>query len=366
MSSPANIRIAAVVGARPNFMKVGPVVLELRRRGCVPHLIHTGQHYDAAMSAVFFDELALPMPDVHLGVGSGSHATQTAAIMTALEDLWSRERPDLVLVAGDVNSTLAGALVAAKLCIPLGHIESGLRSFDRTMPEEINRIVTDAVADLLFTTEPSGDRHLAREGVPAAKVHRVGNCMIDTLLSHLDRVLAAEPWRAHGVWPGSYGLVTLHRPANVDDPAALERTMAMLADIARQLPLVFPVHPRTRARLGVVTRSGLSLCEPLPYGAFAGLMAKAKFVLTDSGGVQEETTALGVPCVTMRDNTERPITVDVGTNVLAGTDPAQVARIVQDTLRAPRAGRVPDLWDGKAAIRVVDVIERWWCARSCR
>lgn len=358
------MRITCVVGARPNFMKMGPVVLELTRRGQRPTLVHTGQHYDANMSKVFFDELGLPTPDVSLGIGSGTHAVQTGAVMAALEELWLKERPDLVVVAGDVNSTAAAALVAAKLVIPLAHVEAGLRSFDRSMPEEVNRIVTDALSDLLFTTEPSADENLAREGVPAHKVHRVGNCMIDTLLRHEERALSAAPWRALGLEPGRYGIVTLHRPANVDAQAALEKTMRMLLTIAEELPLVFPVHPRTRARLAAMgineTTGGRLRCvEPLPYLAFTGLMAKAALVLTDSGGVQEETTAFGVPCVTMRDNTERPITIEEGTNLLAGTDPERVTPLVLAALRAPKVGRRPSLWDGHAAGRVVDVIESW-------
>jgi UDP-N-acetylglucosamine 2-epimerase (non-hydrolysing) len=372
------MKIACVVGARPNFMKMGPIVLELTRRGTRPTLLHTGQHYDANMSQVFFDELGLPAPDVHLGVGSGTHARQTAAVMVALEDLWLADRPDLVVVAGDVNSTAAAALVTAKLTIPLAHVESGLRSFDRTMPEEVNRIVTDALADLLFTTEPSADANLAREGIPAEKVHRVGNCMIDTLFRHKDRAVAAAPWEQHGLAPNGYGLVTLHRPANVDDDAALARTLRMLEGIAAHVPLLFPVHPRTRARLDKLPRAGGSavhLVEPLPYLAFTGLMAKARLVLTDSGGVQEETTALGVPCVTMRDNTERPITVDEGTNILAGTDPDAVQRAALDVLGLDvaeergehgKTARVPDLWDGQAARRTVDVIEAWAARPSLR
>lgn len=357
------MNIACVVGARPNFMKMGPVVLELGKRGRKPVLVHTGQHYDANMSKVFFDELGLPVPDVSLGIGSGSHAKQTGAVMVALEELWTKERPDLVIVAGDVNSTAAAALVAAKLTVPLAHVEAGLRSFDRTMPEEVNRIVTDVLSDLLFTTEPSGDANLAREGIAAAKVHRVGNCMIDSLLSHRARALAGEPWRGLGLEAGHYGVVTLHRPANVDDDVTLAKTLAMLGAIAKQLPLVFPVHPRTRAKLATSAPAGVLLVEPLPYLAFTGLIARAALVLTDSGGVQEETTALGVPCVTMRNNTERPVTVEEGTNILAGTDPDRVSELVLSALRSPKQGRVPELWDGRAAGRVVDVIEGW-AARS--
>ncbi len=339
-------------------MKMGPVVLELRARGMAHRLVHTGQHYDTNMSRVFFDELGLPPPDIHLGVGSGTHAAQTAAIMTGLERLWLTERPRLVIVAGDVNSTLAAALVAAKLQIPVAHVEAGLRSFDRTMPEEINRIVTDSVSDLLFTTEESANRHLAHEGVPAERVHFVGNCMIDSLRRHLDNAIANETWRAFGVAPGAYGLVTLHRPANVDDTASIERTIAMLEQLAIRLPLVFPMHPRTRARIGSRTVPGVQFCAPLAYLAFLGLMAKAHVVLTDSGGVQEETTALGVACVTMRDNTERPITLELGTNILAGTNPERVRDAVLGVLDSPPPSRrLPPLWDGAAAVRIVDVLQ---------
>ena len=351
-------RIACLVGARPNFMKMGPVVLELTRRGRRPVLVHTGQHYDANMSGVFFAELGLPPPDVHLGVGSGTHAKQTGAVMGALEDLWTASRPDLVVVAGDVNSTLAGALVAAKQVIPLAHVESGLRSFDRTMPEEVNRIVVDRLSDVLLTTEPAADANLAAEGAAPERVHRVGNCMIDTLFAHVERAVAAAPWSTYGLSPGGYGLVTLHRPANVDDEATLARMLAMLVDLARDVPLIFPVHPRTRAQLGARSLPGLHVVDPLPYLAFTGLLARSRLVLTDSGGVQEETTALQVPCVTMRDNTERPITVEQGSNVLAGTDPDAVLRAARDALARPKKGRVPDLWDGRAAVRAVDVLER--------
>ncbi len=352
----ADAVIACVVGARPNFMKMGPVVLELMRRGLQHELIHTGQHYDPNMSEVFFTELGLPRPDVYLEVGSGSHATQTAAVMVALEKHWMAKRPRLVVVAGDVNSTMAAALVAAKLHIPLAHVEAGLRSGDRRMPEEVNRIVTDALSDLLFTTETSAQAHLTHEGVALDKVHFVGNCMIDTLKKHVDAAVAGEPWRAHGVAPQGYGLVTLHRPSNVDDDGALKKTLSMLGTLATTQPLIFPVHPRTKNRLPKTLPSGVVVVEPQPYLAFLGLMAKASYVLTDSGGVQEETTALGVPCVTMRENTERPVTVEMGTNILAGIDhQAVIAAVAQAPAKAASA-KVPPLWDGQAAVRTVDVI----------
>lgn len=352
--------IACVVGARPNFVKMGPVVQALQSHGINTSLVHTGQHYDAGMSQVFLDELGLPPPDVNLGVRSGSHAAQTAAIMVGLERLWTDARPRLAIVAGDTNSTMAAALVAAKLSIPVAHVEAGLRSFDRTMPEEINRVVTDSVSDLLFTTEEASNGQLLAEGIAPHKIHFVGNCMIDSLKRRLPAALAGEPWRRFHHDANGYGLVTLHRPANVDDPASLARTLEMLAGIAAHLPLIFPVHPRTRVRLADRPIPNVALVEPQPYLTFIGLMARAALVLTDSGGVQDETTALGVPCVTMRDNTERPITITLGTNVLAGTRPDRVREVVLERLGRPTRNRdVPPLWDGSAARRIVDVVMRW-------
>jgi UDP-N-acetylglucosamine 2-epimerase (non-hydrolysing) len=357
------MRICNVVGARPNFMKMAPVVREQRLRGLEALLVHTGQHYDAAMSDVFFRELGMPAPDVHLGVGSDSHARQTAAILVAFEQTCLARRPDLVVVGGDVNSTMAVALVAAKLLIPVAHVEAGLRSGDRTMPEEVNRVVTDHVSDLLFASEPSGRENLLAEGVPEARIHLVGNCMVDSLREHVDAALAAAPWRALGLPEGGYALVTLHRPSNVDDDATLARLLGALGEIAARLPVLFPVHPRTRARiaaLGLSTPSALRLCEPLPYLTFLGLEARARCVLTDSGGIQEETTALGVPCATLRANTERPITVTEGTNRLVGNDPAALRAAVDDILAGLwPSGRCPALWDGQAAGRIVDVLSRF-------
>jgi UDP-N-acetylglucosamine 2-epimerase (non-hydrolysing) len=353
--------ICTVVGARPNFMKMAPVILELRRRGLPQLFVHTGQHYDAVMSEVFAEQLGMPDPDVHLGVGSGSHAEQTARVMTLFEQVCVERRPELVVVAGDVNSTLACALAAAKLCIPVAHVEAGLRSFDRTMPEEINRVLTDHMSDLLFTSEKSGTQHLHQEGIAPEKIHFVGNCMIDSLQSHLAAALAREPWRRFDVQPAHYALVTLHRPAAVDDPAALDGLRRALQEVAHTLPVLFPTHPRTRARIALAGRDWdpVRLLEPLGYLDFLGLMAKARLVLTDSGGIQEETTALGVPCLTMRPNTERPSTVEIGTNRLCGTNPNAVVLAAHDVLRQPPiAGRLPDLWDGHAAARVVDIIER--------
>ncbi len=347
------MRIANVVGARPNFMKMAPVIEEMRRRGIPQELIHTGQHYDANVSEVFFQELGLPAPDVYLGVGSDRQSRQTARIMMALEEVWLERPPDLVVVAGDVNSTMAAALVAAKLQIPVAHVEAGLRSFDRSMPEEINRIVTDRLSEMLFTTEESANENLRAEGTPPEKVHFVGNSMIDTLEKHLAAAVGRRPWEAFGFEPGGYGLVTLHRPSNVDDPAALGRLLEVLGDLSSRLPLLFPVHPRTRQRLaGIQTPPApeLRFCEPLPYLAFLGLMARARCVLTDSGGIQEETTALGVPCLTLRRNTERPVTLTHGTNRLVGSDPDRIREGFEAALGdGPRPVSRPPLWDGQPA-----------------
>jgi UDP-N-acetylglucosamine 2-epimerase (non-hydrolysing) len=354
--------ICSAVGARPNFMKIAPIFLELKRRGVPQILVHTGQHYDAAMSDVFFKELRMPQPDVFLGVGSGSHAEQTARVMTAFERVCMDREPGLVIVGGDVNSTLACALAGAKLGIPIAHVEAGLRSFDRSMPEEINRVLTDHLSELLFTSEPSGDENLLKEGIPADRTHLVGNCMIDSLRLHLDSALARRPWEAFGLPPGHYGLVTLHRPAAVDDPVALEEFRGALREIGEELPLLFPVHPRTRQKIEERSLDWrpVRLVEPLGYIDFLGLMAKARLVLTDSGGIQEETTALGVRCVTMRRNTERPITVEVGTNRIAGTTRDEIVAAAREALSGKdRAGRVPPLWDGSAAVRVADVLEKW-------
>ena len=361
------MRIANVVGARPNFMKMAPVIAEMRRRGLSQELIHTGQHYDANISEVFFRELGLPEPDVYLGIGSDSQARQTARIMMALEEVWLKRRPALVVVAGDVNSTLAAALVAAKLTIPVAHVEAGLRSFDRTMPEEINRVVTDRLSELLFTTEESANENLRAEGTPPEQIHFAGNCMIDTLERHLEAAVARRPWQQFGLEPGGYALVTLHRPSNVDQPATLAALVAVLNELSTRLPMLFPVHPRTEKRLseyGIATAPALRLCEPLPYLAFLGLMAKARCVLTDSGGIQEETTALGVPCLTLRRNTERPVTVTHGTNRLVGSDPAAIRAAFETVLKeGPRQVLRPPLWDGAASRRIVDVIETWAASR---
>ena len=353
--------VCCVVGARPNFMKMAPVVAQLRSRG-VPHiLVHTGQHYDVNLSGVFIQELGLPEPDVHLDVGSDTHSRQTARIMVAFEDVCKARGPDLVVVAGDVNSTLAAALAAAKEAIPIAHVEAGLRSFDRTMPEEINRRLTDHLSEMLFTTEESGNDNLRREGVSEDRVHFVGNCMVDTLLSRVEEAEGRRPWRGFGLERGAYALLTLHRPSNVDDPGTLAALMRCMARVSDSLPVLFPAHPRARARLaevGIGPGGPVTLCDPLPYVQFLGLMAGAGCVLTDSGGIQEETTVLGVPCLTLRHNTERPVTVARGTNRLVGNDPEEVLRGLADVLagRWPRGDR-PPLWDGRAGERTVDVIE---------
>ncbi|MBN1564065.1 MAG: UDP-N-acetylglucosamine 2-epimerase (non-hydrolyzing) [Anaerolineae bacterium] len=357
--------ICTVVGARPNFIKMAPIILELKRRGIPQFFVHTGQHYDAKMSTIFFDELNMPQPDDYLGVGSGSHAEQTARILTAFEAVCVMQQPQLVMVAGDVNSTLACSLVAAKLQIPVAHVESGLRSFDRTMPEEINRVLTDHIADLLFTTEASGNENLRWEGIAPEKIHFVGNSMIDSLHTHLDKALARTPWIAFDVPPGAYGVVTFHRPSNVDDPATARELAHALARIGSTTRLIFPIHPRTKANSDGLWESleGVTLVEPLGYLDFLGLMAKAKFVLTDSGGIQEETTALGVPCITVRHNTERPITLTEGTNQLVAPQADAIVRAAQQ-LPSGAEHNIPPLWDGHAAQRIVDVLQQWLASQA--
>jgi UDP-N-acetylglucosamine 2-epimerase (non-hydrolysing) len=352
--------IVHVVGARPNFMKAGPVVKALAARGAPQLVVHTGQHYDRALSQVFFDDLGLSEPDLNLEVGSGSQARQTAALLTALEEALPPLGPAIVVVYGDVNSTLAAALVASKGSIPLAHVEAGLRSFDRTMPEEINRVVTDALADLLFVTSPEAIDNLRREGAPAARIHFVGNPMIDTLLANLARFDSEAARRAHGL-EGRYAVATLHRPANVDTPAAAAALVEMLTGVAAQLPVVLPLHPRGRATLeaaGLAALPGLRVVEPLGYVEFVSLVRGAVVVVTDSGGIQEETTILGVPCLTVRPNTERPITVTHGTNRLVS--PAEVPTAVAEVLeRGPiEPPKPPPLWDGRAGERIAAILDR--------
>jgi UDP-N-acetylglucosamine 2-epimerase (non-hydrolysing) len=367
------MHILHVVGARPNFMKASPVLRALAAQaGIRQTLVHTGQHYDANMSDVFFEQLGMPRPDVNLEVGSGSHSRQTAEVMTRFEPVVQERRPDLVLVYGDVNSTVAAALVCAKLLVPVGHVEAGLRSRDRTMPEEINRLMTDQLADLLFTPSKDGDDNLLHEGIAAEKIYRVGNVMIDTLVRLLP--VAMERWpalrRDLDLAENPYALVTLHRPSNVDDAENLGRILDALNDIARRLPVVFPVHPRTRQRLKASSGGSdcrLRLIEPVGYVDFLALQRHAAVVITDSGGMQEETTFLSVPCLTLRENTERPITVEQGSNVLIGRDlnrlRAEVARIARE---GGSRGRVPPLWDGKASERIAAVIAERLAADAAR
>jgi UDP-N-acetylglucosamine 2-epimerase (non-hydrolysing) len=351
--------IAHVVGARPNFMKASPV-LEALGGSVEQSLVHTGQHYDRNMSKVFFEELELPLPTVNLDVGSASHSLQTAEIMKRF-DAWCQDDPhDLVVVYGDVNSTVAAALVCAKRRIPVAHVEAGLRSFDRSMPEEVNRVVTDQISDLLFTPSSDADENLKREGVPSHRIHLVGNVMIDTLVRLMPR--AEERWERQWVGrvPERYGLVTLHRPTNVDDPVNLQSIKNSLEDIATEVPVLFPVHPRTRGgleRLGALR--SVTLLEPLAYLDFLALQSRAAFVITDSGGIQEETTYLRVPCLTLRANTERPVTVEKGSNTVVGTDPSRLLPHVRDILdRGGTGGSIPALWDGKAAHRIAEILAK--------
>ena len=352
-----------VVGARPNFMKIAAIVKAMRQAGLPQLLVHTGQHYDGQMSRLFFEELHIPQPDLNLEVGSGSHAAQTAEVMRRFEPVVEERRPDVVVVVGDVNSTMACALVAAKLNVRVAHIEAGLRSFDRTMPEEINRIVTDAVSDLLFVTERSGLDNLKREGVPQERIHFVGNVMIDTLLSHRELAAQKDILSRLRISSGQpYALVTLHRPSNVDDPDTLGPLLRALGELACDLDVVFPIHPRTHNSAMAAglqpLLARLRVTEPLGYLDFLQLMGNARVVITDSGGIQEETTVLGVPCLTLRENTERPATIECGTNRLIGTDPqAMLAAARQIATGYKPSGRLPELWDGHAAERVVQVLK---------
>jgi UDP-N-acetylglucosamine 2-epimerase (non-hydrolysing) len=357
------ITIVNVVGARPNFMKIAPLMAAFRARPEVrPVLVHTGQHYDERMSRLFFEDLGIPRPDLNLEVGSGSHAAQTAEIIRRFEPVVTERRPDVVLVVGDVNSTIACALVAVKLGVRVAHVEAGLRSFDRTMPEEINRVLTDAISDYLFVTERSGLENLRREGIADAKVHFVGNVMIDTLLANLEKARASRALEDLGLAPRGYAVLTLHRPANVDDRETLGRLLGALGTIARDLPIVFPVHPRTRRNLaefglGDLAAKGLRLTEPLGYLDFLRLVAEARLVLTDSGGIQEETAILKVPCLTLRENTERPVTVDVGCNQLVGSDPARILAAFRRVMASETfTCGTPEKWDGHAAERIADIL----------
>jgi UDP-N-acetylglucosamine 2-epimerase (non-hydrolysing) len=368
--------LLCVVGARPNYMKMAPL---LRAFGVHPGLppavlVHTGQHYDPMMNDRLFEDLALPRPDVNLEVGSATHAVQTAEVMQRFEPVLDAHRPSCVVVVGDVNSTLACTLVAVKKSIPVAHVEAGLRSFDRSMPEEINRVLTDQIADLLYTTERSARDNLAREGIGAERVHFVGNVMIDSLLSHRSRAVCAGEVLRRAGRPGfdapGYGVVTLHRPSNVDEPGPLSESLDILCSVARKLPLVCALHPRTVARIEAFGLSAklrgerILVLPPQGYLEMLGLMAGATVVLTDSGGMQEETTALSVPCLTLRENTERPITVEQGTNTLVGRDRARILRLVDEILSTGgKRGRAPELWDGRAAERIAAHLARWLAER---
>lgn len=358
------MRVLNVVGARPNFMKMAPLVEAMKFSATIePILLHTGQHYDRNMSGDFFEQLGLPEPDIHLGIGSGSDVWQTAQIMLALESELAHVNPDLVLVVGDVSSTLAAALVAAKRKVPVAHVEAGLRSFDRKMPEELNRRLTDAISDLLFTTCRDAGKNLIAEGIDPVKIHFVGNLMAQTLLAQLERAKESAIRTELGLASKAYGLVTLHRPSNVDDPTVLHDLIQVLGRIAHELPLVFPLHPRTAASLDSFgLRAELSeellVVPPLPYREMLNLMANAEIVLTDSGGMQEETTVLGVPCLTLRENTERPITVSEGTNCLVGSKPENVWRAFRQLVHNDAdLERVPKYWDPHVADRIIAVIE---------
>ncbi len=369
------LKIVNVVGARPNFMKIAPLMREYRKHSSIhPLLVHTGQHYSEEMSDLFFKELEIPKPDIHLGVGSASHAVQTAEMMKGFEAVLVDFRPDLVVVVGDVNSTIACALTSVKLGIPVAHVEAGLRSFDRTMPEEINRVLTDTISDYLFTTEKSANENLRKEGIPADKIYFVGNVMIDTLLKHREKAKQSLILKRMGLDNGSvtpYGVLTLHRPGNVDQKGRFKSILEALMNLSKSLPIIFPAHPRTKKQIDLLglkkyfitdspsTRSsmGIRLIEPLGYLDFLQLMSHSKVVLTDSGGIQEETTVLGVPCLTLRDNTERPVTIEQGTNVLVGSSGDQILSWGAKALNGGiRKGCMPELWDGKAAERITKIL----------
>lgn len=359
--------ILVVAGARPNFVKVAPLIEALRgMSGRRPVFVHTGQHYDFQMSEAFFQDLALPVPDHYLSVGSGTHAEQTAKVMLAFEPVLVSEKPDIVVVVGDVNSTLACAVTAAKLGVSVAHVEAGLRSFDPAMPEEINRRLTDAVSDYLFTPSRDGDDNLRKEGVAESKIHFVGNVMIDTLRRHESAARAKKVYERYGLEAGRYAVLTLHRPANVDDPSALGRLLTALAPVSERVPILFPAHPRTQQRLRLPAVAAildgvteLRVCDPLGYLDFLSILAEARLVLTDSGGIQEETTALRVRCLTLRNNTERPVTVTHGTNTVVGTDPGAIATAAQAALIAEVPVKEgPPLWDGEAAGRIARVLVR--------
>jgi len=358
--------VISVVGARPNFMKVAPLYREfLKHKNKIEHIIvHTGQHYDEKMSKVFFDDLELPKPDIYLGVGSGTHSVQTAKIMIEFEKILEEKKPDVVLVVGDVNSTLACSVVASKMLVPLVHVEAGLRSFDNTMPEEINRKVTDVLCDLLFVTEKSGMENLRNEGVNAKKIHFVGNVMIDSLIQYLEKSKSSTFLHDLNLTNNKYILTTIHRPSNVDQKDNLEKILTIFEGFPTDFPIIFPMHPRTQKNIGLFglkerfdNLKNVKIVEPIGYLDFINLMANSKFVLTDSGGIQEESTYLGIPCITMRDNTERPITVEVGSNYLIGLNISEVIKIGNNIINGKmKSHAIPELWDGHAAERIVKII----------
>lgn len=369
-------KIMCVVGARPNFMKIAPILDAVKTHASTlsAYLVHTGQHYDADMKARFFGQLGIPEPDTDLGVGSGSHAVQTAEVMKRFEQVVDAEQPDAVLVVGDVNSTIACALVAAKKEIRIIHVEAGLRSYDRAMPEEINRVLTDQISDLLFTTERSAHENLAKEGIASERSIFVGNVMIDTLMRHVKQAVPLADTVASLPEPemflaaeDGFALLTMHRPSNVDVPEVLQRLLETVRRVSERLPVLFPVHPRTAAKMkefgleSIIDTPRIQRLPPLGYLELLGAMSKARLVLTDSGGIQEETTALGVPCITMRENTERPITVTEGTNTVVGTDPARIEAVVEEIFSTGgKAGCVPEYWDGRAAERIVAELEKYF------
>jgi len=365
--------IICVVGARPNFTKIAPIIAAIKSTSTVitPYLLHTGQHYDEAMKASFFEQLGIPEPDIDLEVGSGSHAVQTADVMKLFEPVLDQRKPAAILVVGDVNSTIACALVAVKKNIPVIHVEAGLRSFDRQMPEEINRVLTDQISEILFTTEKTALGNLQKEGIDENKVVFVGNVMIDTLFKNLENAVPMEETLVdqvgtENIESGNFGLVTMHRPSNVDDKSVLTSLINTLAEVSTQLPLIFPVHPRTESQIkkfdlaAKMKASNIIVMPPLGYLHLLGLMKNAKVVLTDSGGIQEETTALGVPCITLRENTERPITCEEGTNTIVGSDAEKIKNAFNDVMKTGgKAGRKPELWDGHAAERIVKYLDKW-------
>ncbi len=359
------MKVINVVGARPNMMKIAPIITAMQKYNNIePILLHTGQHYDQKMSQIFFDELGIPKPDIYLGIGSGSHAEQTANIMIAFEKILIELKPDVVLVVGDVNSTMACAITATKLHIPVVHVEAGLRSFDRTMPEEINRLVTDAIADMLFTTSRNADKLLQKEGIPSDKIFFVGNVMIDTLNQHRDKAKHLKTSEKFGLKANEYALLTLHRPSNVDNKQIFDGILDALVTIQQDIPILFPAHPRTQKRIEefgfskrLTDAPNIRIIDPQGYLAFLDLMMHARMMLTDSGGIQEETTILNVPCLTLRENTERPITITEGTSQLVGADPEKIISAAKTILAdSSTSNSIPELWDGHAADRIVTAL----------